>query len=137
MNEPRLILTGRQGGKTTQLIEWIMNGHAIDMYPGWSRVIVCCVGRDQVVQLTKRIREATAALPDSRATWDLRKAVWSLQDLAGATGYNWGTFEVAFDDVEFLLRKHLPFIDGIGLGLLTMTGRLATEEDLGPDLVVA
>ena len=132
---PRLIVSGRQGGKTSQLIQWVMNGRSIPEYPGWSRIIVCCYGIQQVITITKRLREATAGYPENAHTWDLRKAVWSLQDLNGATGRDWGNFEIAFDDVEALLYRQLPFLGMVGLGLLTITGRLATEEDLGPDVV--
>lgn len=37
---PEIITTGRGGGKTHQLAEWVKQGREIPQYPGWTRVIV-------------------------------------------------------------------------------------------------
>ena len=35
----QVIVTGRQGGKTSAIVDWLLEGHSIAPYPGWSRVI--------------------------------------------------------------------------------------------------
>jgi len=37
----KVIVNGRQSGKTYALVEWIKEGEETDSYPGWSRVLLC------------------------------------------------------------------------------------------------
>lgn len=36
----RVIVNGRQAGKTYSLVQWVKDGEETDSYPGWSRVIL-------------------------------------------------------------------------------------------------
>lgn len=36
----RVIVNGRQAGKTHALMKWVKEGEETDSYPGWSRVIL-------------------------------------------------------------------------------------------------
>lgn len=112
----KLIVSGRNEGKTTALIAWLLRGHPIDNYPGWSRVIVCCTTRE-VVRVTDEVRRATEQGYDTtdgrcgigtystneRALADLRKAVWGYADLhhnmVGASR----DFEYAIDNLDLVM----------------------------------
>ena len=37
----KVIVNGRQSGKTHTLVEWIKEGEETDSYPGWSRILLC------------------------------------------------------------------------------------------------
>lgn len=37
----KVIVNGRQSGKTYQLIQWVKDGEKTDSYPGWSRILLC------------------------------------------------------------------------------------------------
>lgn len=36
----RVLIAGRQEGKTTKLMAWVNEGIAVERYPGWSRIAV-------------------------------------------------------------------------------------------------
>lgn len=36
----KVIVNGRQAGKTYALVQWVKEGEQTDSYPGWSRVIL-------------------------------------------------------------------------------------------------
>src|SRR5689334_17704505 len=111
----------RQTGKTTRLISWLLEGHAIESYPGWSRAIVCA-NRTQVLSTTQLVRRATENWEeafDQRALTDLRKAVWSMDDLWSVMrGMKLEGFEYAIDNLEMILGKHFPGTPAI----ITLTG---------------
>jgi hypothetical protein len=119
----KLIVSGRGFGKTTKMIEWLLEGHAIDHYPGWSRVIACADSR-QVVHVTSLVKFRTAhehsmlsardwdGLSDTekrrlRALNDLRKAVWGPSDLAGPGLRGVGDVELGIDNLEHFLPDWL------------------------------
>lgn len=116
-----IMVTGRQGGKTAAMIQWLLAGHSIDRYPGWSRVILCPTD-DQVHYLTSRVRRATDSMmiagPDM---WNICKAIWSTHDLISVQKHH-GTRDLEFgvDNaervIESILHQELSFI--------TMTGTL-------------
>ena len=37
----KIIVRGRQAGKTYDLIQWVKEGEETDSYPGWSRILLC------------------------------------------------------------------------------------------------
>ena len=115
------MVTGRQGGKTTAMIQWLLNGKPIDKYPYWSRVILCPT-HEQVVYVTKRVHEVTALLDeDDQSTWDIRKAIWSLEDLNSVRKHH-GTrdIEVGVDNMELIVEN---ILNG-PIAFTTMTGKL-------------
>lgn len=108
-------VSGRQSGKTTKMIQWLLDGHEIEEYPGWSRVIVC-ISHAEVVRISKLVRAATADWPETRRTWDLRKAIWFPTDTKGR---NPGV-EFGVDNAELFLSRLLGFTPT----KVTMTGEL-------------
>lgn len=122
----KVMVTGRQGGKTSAMIQWMLNGHSINHYPYWSRVIVC-PSITQVMYFSKRLREATDDLDeDERWVWDLRKAVWCVDDLV-AVGKHHGIqdIEIGIDDAEMFISRLLT---GQRLSFMTLTGELVDQE---------
>lgn len=114
-----VILGDRQTGKTTKLVEWLIQGHAIHSYPGWSRILVCA-NHAQVRWATDAVKEMTADWPKVRSTWDLRKAVWGLGDLngAGIRGVS-REVEIAVDNLDMVVAMYLSRMPVV----VSMTGR--------------
>lgn len=116
-----VVVTGRQGGKTTAMIQWFLNGRPIDTYPYWSRVILCPT-HEQVVYVTNKVREATASFDENnQSTWDIRKAIWSLEDLNSVKKHH-GTrdIEIGVDNMELIIED---ILNG-PISFATMTGKL-------------
>lgn len=103
----RVVVAGRRGGKTTRMVAWLLEGHAIDTYPGWSRAIVCA-NTTQVISTARMVREATKDWPESRSLWDLRKAIWSVDDLRSVMrGMKLDDFEYVVDNADMILMRAL------------------------------
>lgn len=118
-----VVVRDRRQGKTTTLIDWLLEGKQTQDYPGWSRVIVC-VHTSMVVHTTRMLRMASDGwqlrneqlLPNMRRNFqvgndlavnDLRKCVWSIDDFKhNAQGRR--DFEYAVDNVELFLQRFLP-----------------------------
>lgn len=125
----QVFVSGRQTGKTTALIDWLLDGHEVDMYPYWSRVIVC-VSQNAVLHTQKMLYDRTHHLlkGDDTIDWpihQMRKCVWHRRDLMG--GINRGRpralkhqFEVAVDDLDLFMMEMF----GQPVDLATMTGEL-------------
>lgn len=129
-----VIVGDRQSGKTSALIDWLLEGEVIDNYPWWSRVIACTTQR-RVVAVTDMVKRCTQEVFEAnirdgnkgmeRTLHDIRKAVWSLGDLQANRGRR--GIQVAFDDVEYLLEMILRCQPAV----ITLTGsvRLMGEHD--------
>lgn len=122
----KVMVTGRQGGKTSAMIQWMLNGYSINRYPYWSRVIVC-PSITQAMHFAKRLREATEDFDENESwVWDLRKAVWCADDLI-AVGKQYGLrdIEIGIDDAETFISRLLT---GQRLSFMTLTGELVDQE---------
>ena len=131
----QVIVRGRNEGKTTELIEWLLEGKQQEGYPGWSRAIVCTTptmimvcdrmikerahaGSIRFDQMLKGANTSQAEL--DRIVNDIRKSVWGLRDYRfNASGMR--QFEFAIDDAEMLLSEILV---GRQPSVITMTGEL-------------
>lgn len=120
-----IFVSGRQGGKTKALIEWMLQGKPIDHYPYWSRVIICPT-KESVVYMTNRLWQATRHMGDVREVYDIRKAVWSLNDLTTSKKHH-GTRDLEFgvDDAELVIAQIL----NQPLSFITLTGELVHNEN--------
>jgi hypothetical protein len=109
-----VLLAQRREGRTTQLMDWLMKGHRITSYPGWSRILVCAHKR-QVVELTLNAGRL------AENPW--RKCIFTLDDLESAArgAIRPGTVEYAIDDAEQLLWRMLPGRVGLP-ALISFTG---------------
>lgn len=122
----QVLVRDRQEGKTSALIAWLLKGTLKREYPGWSRVIVCADTRE-VVRLTALVRKESQSIVNNHewkhslsVLYDLRKCVWSVDDLRHNYGYS--DFDYAIDNLDLLIMYQL------GLharpDLVTMTGKL-------------
>jgi hypothetical protein len=105
------------------LIQWLLNGHPIESYPGWSRAIVCA-NNTQVLHLAHAIHDATQQW---EGAWDLhtltalRKAIWSIGDLKSTMrGMKLDDFEYAIDNADMILAQVLGAYSPPAI--ITMTG---------------
>lgn len=118
-------VAGRQTGKTTKMIAWLLEGHPINDYPGWSRAIVCAT-HEMVVHVTHEVREATRIWEGTfphHSLADLRKAIWSVEDLQYLSrGIKLDDFEYAVDNAEIVLARALRVYQSPTI--ITMTGEL-------------
>lgn len=131
-----VIVRGRQEGKSTELVRWLICGMPLEKYPYWSRAIVCC-DQQQVKAVRRMVDLATL-------TWNriersaLQAAVWGLLQLQESTlGHNLKEVEFAIDDFDLLMSYSLrvPYTPSI----VTMTGELWSPSlplipDPDPDL---
>ncbi|SRR5258706_1222960 len=118
----KVYVTGRQGGKTAKLIQWLLEGNPIPNYPGWSHAIVCST-HHQVINLSNRVRKDTEHLEgvlSERALIDLRKSIWSFNDLSSIQRGTFRNYEIAIDDADQILSDYF----GRPPTLITMTGEI-------------
>lgn len=115
----KVIQLPRQAGKTNKLIEWIKEGHLIDSYPGWSRVILT-----STIQEADMIRNTKLRL--QRKEFDTYRWVFSFDEwVRAAVPYSLG-IEVAIDNVDMLLSYMLR---GQGLiKVITLTSDEGIDE---------
>lgn len=147
----RFIITERQGGKTTELFEWLARGGVIETeYLGgqeylWSRAIVTTT--DSRKGSTKRylqrwVRMQHAYRGAARQEVELLfNAVYTVEEVQEARGAIYrpmsaGLMEFAMDDVDTVLEMHL----GTPLAVVTARGSLYEREDreippIGPSLI--
>lgn len=135
----KLIITGRQGGKTTELYEWLTRGEPIETdYCGhpdfiWSRGIVTInEGRKRSTQ--KFLRRWLLMHPVYHDTPNeqlslLHNAVYEPNEIRDARTLLWrpmheGRMEFAVDDADEMLEQYL----GTPLAVVTMTGSAYERE---------
>jgi hypothetical protein len=135
----KILVRDRRQGKTTELIKWMLEGNQQLAYPAWSRVIVC-VSHRMVIYTTDMLRDYIKNndwkprddqrldrgydLSHDRLLTDVRKGVWSLDDLT--TNFRGSRpFEYAIDDLDHLLidALHLRFAPEVA----TMSGELVDD----------
>lgn len=117
-----VVVAGRRGGKTQATIQWLLEGRPLDEYPFWSRVIIGS-SHEQVLDITRRVREATEHLEDTPVLWDIRKAIWTPDDLIGLQKHRGVRgLEFAVDNAELVIEQIL----NQRLSFITVTGQLAS-----------
>lgn len=101
----KVVVNGRQSGKTFQVVQWLKEGVETDSYPGWSRVLLC-----------HSIEEADRLRKD----YDLDyRQVFSVREWQGAH-LGRKPVEVALDNADLVLAHLL----GQHPSYITMTGRV-------------
>lgn len=135
-----VLVDDRQRGKTTKLVQWLLEGEPRANYPGWSRIIVC-PDQGRVVFVTDMVKKFTqgewndlAQIPDDAAhsvrrravtLANIRKAVWSLDELRNNSfGGRMEVFDYALDDAELMLGQYLRVHKAPEV--ITMTGQAWT-----------
>lgn len=114
----RVVLTERQQGKTTQLVEWLLGGEPIDAWPSWSRVLIVHDSR-RLTYILDHFRAEQQELFRKGCPGGLGKIVMG----GGRDGFvvqrlRLADVEVAVDDAEELIRQQLGFMPDI----ISMTG---------------
>lgn len=112
----RAILAERAEGKTTQLIDWLLGGEAIDKWPSWSRVLIVPHVR-QMENVVDRFTVADQELRDRGCPGGLQKIVLSAGGYA-LTRLRLADVEVAVDNAEDLIEQQL----GLRPDMVSMTG---------------
>lgn len=88
----KVIVRGRQAGKTHDLVQWVKQGEETDSYPGWSRVI-----------LTHSIHEAERI----RSLYELDyRQVFSAEEWKTAR-LGRRPVQIAVDNAELVLASYL------------------------------
>lgn len=119
---PTVFVSGRQGGKTTALIEWFMLGFRTAGYPGWSRVMLAA-STERCWSFMRRIERhwefhtLQSADPNIRSILRHSIMVATPESLRGL-----GDVEIGVDDTEDVLRLMLGTRNPISF--VTMTGEL-------------
>lgn len=105
------LIKGRQEGKTTALMEWVMGGHKIHRYPGWSRIAI-------VIDMS--MYEFVKGQWWGRME-DFSHRVFLWDEFSGNQNF-WGSgTEVRIDNLDLLLMRIIP---GVKVTGFTMTGEL-------------
>lgn len=109
MPEPHLSLlaTGRANGKTFKAIQWVLEGHEVSGYPGWSRVMIV-----PNLQQFEHIRKDWWEKIE-----DFDHRIYTAEDWRNAHNVQ-GSTEVCLDNAEWFL----PGMPG-NLTHLTMTAK--------------
>lgn len=113
---PLLIARPRYRGKTSELIQWLVNGRRVDGWPGWSRLIVVADSNRQLTMMGTWNHQVHPLVPGG-----LGKTVITAPELHNripGMRINQG-IEVGFDDVDAVLWATL----GILPDVMTMTAR--------------
>lgn len=117
-----VIARDRGDGKTTALVGWLLDGHRIDGWPGWSRLLVVADGqRVQAIHNGYAFPEQDHALRAAGCEGGLGKVVVTLAEAVSVSRRGLARdVEWALDDVETVLAD----VFGVfGLpAVLTVTG---------------
>lgn len=115
----KVVIAPRRGGKTTQLLDWVLAGKEVDGYPGWSRVLV--VHSIEMERHLRRMIVEYSGLP-----WvdiDFTHRVYAWVEWKKAQGVHPDT-EVMIDNVEFLLPRMPGHLEGFSVSGQIITGGL-------------
>lgn len=125
-----VITDGRQTGRTTALLRWLIGGHPVDGWPGWSRVLIVATARDaqriivDYPELQHELRH--------RFTPALGKLVISVHELPHVLHVADPAVAYAVDNADWIIEHAL----GVRPAVLTIEG-VATDPDdpidPGPD----
>lgn len=101
----KMLVLDRQQGKTTWAIRWLMDGHKVEGWPGWSRILI--------VMTATEARRVLTDYPDEQAklhamgNGGLGKLVITLDEARHALSVADPEVEVAFDNADLLVERAL------------------------------
>lgn len=98
----KVLLTSRQGGKTTTAIKWLLEGKPTQRYPYWSRVLVV----PDMAMLMHLNKEYYGKI------YDLHKRIFHWEDWKHAYGAA-PDAEVCFDNMDILFSRLLGRSPGV------------------------
>jgi phage terminase large subunit-like protein len=90
----RVIVRGRQAGKTYALIEWVKEGDKTKSYPGWSRILLC-----------HSLDEAQRIRTDPRYGLDYHQVFAVSEWRTARLGHK--PVEIAMDNVDLVLASFI------------------------------
>lgn len=116
------LVDDRHSGKTTKLMQWLIEGKVIEEYPGWSRALVL-LSTQQLLFVREAYPGADQILRERGCPGGLGKVLLSRGDIRG---YLRGQprVELAVDDAEELFAEML----GIRPAVVSVNGELAHDE---------
>jgi hypothetical protein len=120
----KVLATERQEGKTTELLRWVLGGHAISVWPSWSRVIIVDTKRE-ALHLTENHPAGIAidGLIKQKGGPGLRKLVlvYEQDQFAIQSRLHLAGVEVAVDNADRILHRLLHQMPAF----VTLTGEVA------------
>lgn len=101
----RYIIGDRRSGKTTELLEWILDGHPRDTFPYWSRIIISFSDRE-----ARRLRNI---LKMARPSLDISEWVFSVEQwqLERRGIKNYTGLSIAIDEASYILEQYIGHVD--------------------------
>jgi hypothetical protein len=114
----RVVLAGRQEGKTTRLIEWLIGGEPLDKWPSWSRVLITHESALPYLR-SSQFHAADAELRKKGCIGGLGKIVLTVGDYA-ITRLRLADVEVAVDNAEEMIAQQI----GLTPDVISMTAEL-------------
>lgn len=125
----QIVVSGRQEGKTTHLVRWLLGGHLTDEWPGWSRLLLCHDGRTMLL-VHEHHGDVDRELRDLGVGGGLGKLLLGPSDLTRRfvelQGRN-GDLEIAVDNLDFWLER--GFGIPLRLTLVSMTGEFLSPQE--------
>lgn len=116
----QIVLADRQEGKTTRLVEWLLQGHLTEPWPGWSRMLLVPTVRE-AVNLPEEYHWADLELRMHLGVpGGLGKIICSANEISSLrlhVGRN-PDLEIALDNADHWLQHQL----GFDPALLSLTG---------------
>jgi phage terminase large subunit-like protein len=97
----RLLVGDRQSGKTTALLDWVLDGEPCSGYPGWTRVLIVPTIADDR-RLREMVGERAQREGKEWADYDFTHRIYAWPEWAKAHGVHPDT-EVMVDGLDRLL----------------------------------
>jgi hypothetical protein len=99
----KYIIGARRSGKTTQLLEWVLEGHPRNTFPYWSRVIISFSHQE-----ARRLRNI---LKQARPELDTQEWVFSVEEWQSERrGINPTGLMVAVDEASYILEQFIGHV---------------------------
>ena len=113
---PVVVVRDRNLGKTTELVNWLLGGHLIGGWPGWSRVLVVA-NKGRVTHLYREFPEQHRALREAGCA-GLGKVVVTAEEWPRLCRGIARDVEWALDDAEQIIACQFGSLPNI----MSMTG---------------
>lgn len=130
-----VLVRDRNEGKTTKLVEWVLNGRFLVQAPGWSRLLVTMESVREKERIQRLINKTAHEWGLHEPTYDsnvrevihgLKKTVFSYTEVQGGAfrGMDMSRIEYCVDNVERLLDGLRTATAGYLPARVTFNGQL-------------
>jgi len=114
---PRVMAQDRQQGKTSALVDWLLDGHVVDGWPGWSRVIVFVDAKRQMDVTRTHNHRVVGLVPGGLGKVGVTVSEWARFQHGLARGIEW-----ALDDADAFIAERMGMPN-----VMTMTARAVDD----------